>query len=261
MSAPMLMTTSAISARVFMRSPIENDSFQGRPLARAASDVAPNFEAQATSDDQAERRPEPRVRAERADVRPEPREDEEDREKEDRDEIPDRMPDPLRELPIEGTGDPAQEPAEYRKDTERVGRRRRKRRRRRGRRRACPAGRPPCSALLRPAAARGRTGRAPRTPCREPRRPRASAPERPKSAFPCVTIATTAPRRIQPSTSSIAAAVIEVRPMRVRVRRVWMRIRPMTGIAVIDTAVAKKSRNASSGAGAGAIVKRYPASA
>ncbi len=64
----------------------------------------------------------------------------------------------------------------------------------------------------------------------------------PRSALPCVTIETTAPRRIQPSTSSIAAAVIDVRPMRVRVRRVWIRIRPMMGIAVIETAVAKNSR-------------------
>ncbi len=63
----------------------------------------------------------------------------------------------------------------------------------------------------------------------------------PRSARPCVTIETTAPSRIQPSTSSIAAAVIEVRPMRVRVSRVCIRIRPMIGIAVIETAVAKKS--------------------
>ena len=34
--------------------------------------------------------------------------------------------------------------------------------------------------------------------------------------------------------------------MRVRVRRVWMRMRPMIGIAVIETAVAKKSRKAES---------------
>jgi hypothetical protein len=72
---------------------------------------------------------------------------------------------------------------------------------------------------------------------------------------------TTAPSSVQPSTSSIAAAVIEVSPRRVRVRRVCMRIRPMIGIAVIETAVAKNSRNASSGAAAGEIRKRYPASA
>ncbi len=49
--------------------------------------------------------------------------------------------------------------------------------------------------------------------------------------------------------------------MRVRVSRVCMRMRPMTGIAVIETAVAKKSRNASSGAFTGEIPKRYPARA
>ena len=75
-----------------------------------------------------------------------------------------------------------------------------------------------------------------------------------RSAFPRVAIDTTAPSRIQPSTSSIAAAVIEVRPMRVRVKRVWIRMRPMMGIAVIETAVAKKRRNASSGAPIGVSV-------
>jgi len=79
--------------------------------------------------------------------------------------------------------------------------------------------------------------------------------------LPCVTIETTAPSRIQPNTSSIAAAVIEVRPIRVRVSRVWMRMRPMIGIAVIETAVAKNSRNASFGEEPGARSKRYPASA
>ena len=49
MSAPMLMTTSAMSARVFIRRPIASDSFQGRPAPRAASAVAPNFEAHETA--------------------------------------------------------------------------------------------------------------------------------------------------------------------------------------------------------------------
>src|SRR5438309_250432 len=48
-SAPMLMTTSAMSARVFIRSPIDSDSFQARPARRAASAVAPNFVAHDTA--------------------------------------------------------------------------------------------------------------------------------------------------------------------------------------------------------------------
>src|SRR6266545_2129383 len=42
------MTTSAMSARVFIKRPIESDSFQPRPEIRAAAVVAPNFETHAT---------------------------------------------------------------------------------------------------------------------------------------------------------------------------------------------------------------------
>ena len=55
--------------------------------------------------------------------------------------------------------------------------------------------------------------------------------------------------------------MIDVSPIRVRVRRVWMRMRPMIGMAVIETAVAKKRRNASSEPPAGESVKSQPASA
>ena len=55
--------------------------------------------------------------------------------------------------------------------------------------------------------------------------------------------------------------MIEVSPMRVRVRRVWIRMRPMTGMAVMETAVAKKRRNASSEPPAGESVKSLPARA
>src|SRR5438445_446258 len=48
-SAPMLMTTSAMSARVFIRSPTDSDSFQARPARRAASAVAPNCVAHDTA--------------------------------------------------------------------------------------------------------------------------------------------------------------------------------------------------------------------
>ena len=61
---------------------------------------------------------------------------------------------------------------------------------------------------------------------------------------PSVVVTTTAPSRSQPRASSRAAAVIAVRPIRVRASRVCMRMRPMIGIAVIETAVAKKSRKA-----------------
>ena len=83
----------------------------------------------------------------------------------------------------------------------------------------------------------------------------------PPSIFPCVTVATTAPSRSQPRTSSIAAAVMEVSPSRVRVNRVWIRMRPMTGIAVMDTAVPKKRRNADSDELPGARGYSQPASA
>ena len=243
MSAPMLMTTSAMSARVFMSNPIESDSFQGSPLARAASSGRAELRGARHEDDEPERHPEPRVRAERADVGAQPREDEKDRQEQHRDQVADRRPDPLRELPVERARDAAEETAEDREDAERVGGRRRREHddedAGRGLRRSA-----------RPTGARRTVRReSPKRPTAQNATPSAATPasERasdPRSARPCVDIAMTAPSRIQPSTSSIAAAVIDVRPIRVRVSRVCIRIRPMTGIAVIETAVAKKSRKA-----------------
>ena len=58
-----------------------------------------------------------------------------------------------------------------------------------------------------------------------------------------------APRIIQPETSSIAAAPMVRAAVRVWERPSSMKMRPRIGIAVIDMATAKKSRNPKSGTG------------
>ena len=236
-SAPMLMTTSAMSARVFIRSPIDSDSFQARPARRAASAVAPNFVAHDTA---MTSRSAPQSRGS---VPSDPRSV--------------RSPEKTKKIGRKKTA--TRSPMEVLMASARS----------RLKDPATPTRKPPRMektprafvAVARPNATTSTPARAPvaRPPegARATRiRATANRPSSQNAALstrmpaneaaradaltrPSVVVTTTAPSRSQPRASSRAAAVIEVRPIRVRASRVCMRMRPMIGIAVIETAVAK----------------------